>query len=217
MFSTILISYTDILLRYIYICIFLLRLSSSLHEFFWLPGASFASVCEVPTEPSATLKSLHSNAPKKKKKGRRKIIPESNVTQILGSFISDITRAKQPSMNTSSPTLTRRKCSKCNSELWIWVWNSMSKWISFIWLHSIWNPGPEPGWQSYRAQRVKLISLRCELAISQIVRAWGVFIQMPPLQPDTLYSSAVLVFIFFYIVFLGLRKNESKSHRLFFG
>lgn len=35
---------------------------------------------------------------------------------ILGGFILDFTWGKQPSVNTSSPTLTRRKCSKFNSE-----------------------------------------------------------------------------------------------------
>lgn len=58
-------------------------------------------------------------------------------------------------------------------ELWIWAWNSMSKWISFIWLHSIWNPGLEPAWQSYRAPRVRLNSLCCELAVSAHSLSWG--------------------------------------------
>lgn len=40
---------------------------------------------------------------------------EQHCHAILGGF-SDLTWGKQPSVNTSSPTLTRRKCSKFNSE-----------------------------------------------------------------------------------------------------
>lgn len=63
----------------------------------------------MPSKPPAMLKSQSTNTCLKNHS-------REHCHAILGGFISDLTWRKQPSMNTSSPTLTRRKCSKFNSE-----------------------------------------------------------------------------------------------------
>lgn len=119
---------------------------------------------------------------------------------ILGGFISDFTRGKQPSVNTSSPTLTRRKCSKFNSESYgfecgtAWVSEFLSFDFTQYETQGLNLPGgatEHPGWGL----------IRCAVSLQfHIVRTRGVFSQMPPLQPDTLcISSAVFFFLSFFL------------------
>ncbi len=113
-------------------------MSSSLHQFFWLPGASSVSVFDMPSKPPAMLKSQPTNTRLGKKKIKnKKIIPENAVTQFWEVSSQTFTRGKQPSVNTSSPMLTRCKCSKFNSQSYgfecgtAWV----SEFLSFDFTH----------------------------------------------------------------------------------
>lgn len=68
---------------------------------------------------------------------KKKNHPREHCHAILGGFISDFAWGKQPSVNTSSPVLTRRKCSKFNSQSYgfecgtAWV----SEFLSFDFTH----------------------------------------------------------------------------------
>lgn len=87
----------------------------------------------MPSKPPAMLKSQPTNTCREKKKNH----PREHCHAILGGFISDFAWGKQPSVNTSSPVLTRRKCSKFNSQSYgfecgtAWV----SEFLSFDFTH----------------------------------------------------------------------------------
>lgn len=109
-------------------------------------------------------------------------------------------------MNTSSLTLTIRKCSKFNSGSYgfecgtAWVSEFLSFDFTQYETQGLNLPGTateHPGWGL----------IRCELAVFYIVRAGGAFSQMPPLQPDTLCISSPVFF------FSPMRKKGTSQFR----
>lgn len=152
----------------------------------------------------------------KKKKQKKRSHSREHCHAILGGFISDLTWGKQPGVNTSSPTLTRCTCSKFNSQSYgfecgtAWVSEFLSFDFTQYETQGLNLPGratQHPGWG--------LILCAVSFAVVHIVRARGVFSQMPPPQPDTVCISSA---VFFFPAKKKKKKTGTRQgHSLFFG
>lgn len=162
----------------------------------------------MPSQPPAMLKSQPANTCLWKKKKKRSHSRE-HCHAILGGFISDLTWGKQPGVNTSSPTLTRCTCSKFNSQSYgfecgtAWVSEFLSFDFTQYETQGLNLPGratQHPGWG--------LILCAVSFAVVHIVRARGVFSQMPPPQPDTVCISSA---VFFFPAKKKKKKNGNET------